>query len=50
MHRAEVKIKHIVKDLPPIYDAFYGNAAARKCPQCGTIHPGKKPPAGWVRL
>jgi 3-hydroxyanthranilate 3,4-dioxygenase len=50
VHRAEVKIKHIVKDLPPIYEAFYGNEAARKCPNCGAIHPGKKPPAGWVKL
>ena len=50
VHRAEVRIQHIVKDLPPIYEAFYGNEAARKCPQCGTIHPGKKPPEGWVKL
>jgi 3-hydroxyanthranilate 3,4-dioxygenase len=50
VHRAEVKIEHIVKDLPPIYEAFYGNEAARKCPNCGVIHPGKKAPDGWVKL
>ena len=26
------------------------DAAARKCKNCGTIHPGKTPPAGWVKL
>src|SRR5881392_1823044 len=28
VHRAELQIKNIVKDLPPIYEAFYGDAAA----------------------
>jgi len=50
VHRAEFKIENIVRDLPPIYEAFYGNAAARKCPQCGAIHPGKDPPPDWVKL
>jgi 3-hydroxyanthranilate 3,4-dioxygenase len=50
VHRAELTIEHIVKDLPPIYEAFYGNEAARKCPNCGVIHPGKKAPDGWVKL
>jgi 3-hydroxyanthranilate 3,4-dioxygenase len=50
VHRAELKIRHIVRDLPPIYEAFHNNAAARKCPSCGTIHPGKAPPPGWVKL
>lgn len=47
VHRAEFRIEHIVRDLPPIYDAFYANEAARKCRQCGTVHPGKTPPPGW---
>ena len=50
VHRAEFRIQHIVRDLPPIYEAFYGNPAARKCPQCGAMHPGKDPPPGWVKL
>ena len=25
VHRAEVKLKSIVKDLPPIFEKFYGN-------------------------
>lgn len=48
--RAEVKLKSIVRDLPPIYQAFYADEAARTCSKCGTIHPGKRPPAGWVSL
>ena len=45
-----MKVEHLVKDLPPLYEAFYADANARKCKRCGAIHPGKKPPAGWVKL
>ena len=39
VHRVEVNVQNIVKDLPPLFEAFYsGN---RTCPQCGAIHPGK---------
>jgi 3-hydroxyanthranilate 3,4-dioxygenase len=48
--RVEVKLKSIVRDLPPIYQAFYADEAARTCSKCGTVHPGKVPPAGWVSL
>ena len=50
VHRAEIDLESIVDDLPPIYAAFFNSEALRTCPKCGTIHPGKKPPAGWVRL
>ena len=50
VHRIEVKVQHLVKDLPPLYEAFYADAAARKCKNCGAIHPGKRPPAGWVKI
>jgi 3-hydroxyanthranilate 3,4-dioxygenase len=50
VHRIEVKVQHLVKDLPPLYDAFYADQTARTCKNCGAIHPGKKPPAGWVKL
>jgi 3-hydroxyanthranilate 3,4-dioxygenase len=40
----------LVKDLPPLYEAFYADMQARKCKACGAIHPGKKPPAGWVKI
>jgi 3-hydroxyanthranilate 3,4-dioxygenase len=48
VHRIEVSLKSIVRDLPPLYQAFYGDEKARTCPKCGVVHPGKKPPEGWV--
>lgn len=50
VHRVEVQLRNIVTDLPPLYEAFYADPAARTCPGCGTVHPGKEPPPGWVRL
>lgn len=50
VHRVEVDLKDIVADLPPLYEAFYGSETARTCPRCGTVHPGKEPPEGWVTL
>ena len=45
-----MKVASLVKDLPPLYAAFYADKDARKCKTCGAIHPGKTPPAGWVKL
>ncbi len=39
VHRVEVNVQNIVADLPPLFAAFY--ASERKCPQCGSIHPGE---------
>lgn len=50
VHRIEVKVQHLVKDLPPLYESFYADHNARTCKNCGAIHPGKTPPAGWVAL
>ena len=50
VHRAELQLQSIVEDLPPVYEAFYGSTEARTCPDCGTVHPGKEPPEGWVQL
>ena len=41
VQRVEVNLKSIVKDLPPLYKAFYEDEAARTCGSCGTLHPGK---------
>ncbi len=41
VHRVEVQLKSIVRDLPPLFNAFYGDTAARTCRECGTLHPGK---------
>lgn len=50
VHRVEVTLRDIVKDLPPLYEAFYGSQEARTCRHCGAVHPGKSPPEGWVKL
>lgn len=50
VYRAELQLQSIVRDLPPIYQAFYASEADRTCGHCGAIHPGKEPPAGWVTL
>ncbi len=51
VHRVEVKLNDIVKDLPPLFDGFHQDTDARTCKNCGTVHPGKgKPPEGWVQL
>lgn len=50
VHRVEVNLVSIVKDLPPLYQAFYANETARICPNCKTVHPGKIPPEGWVKI
>ena len=50
VHRVEVTVQHLVKDLPPLYEAFYADDKARTCKKCGALHPGRTPPAGWVSL
>ncbi len=50
VHRVEVQVKDIVKDLPPLFEAFYSDEKARTCKNCGTIHPGKTPPEGWAQM
>jgi 3-hydroxyanthranilate 3,4-dioxygenase len=41
VHRVEVQLRSIVDDLPPLFDRFYRDETLRKCPSCGTVHPGK---------
>ena len=50
VHRVEVTIRNIVADLPPLFTAFYDDLVKRTCHNCGRVHPGKEPPAGWVTL
>lgn len=42
VHRVEVQVQAIDKDLPPLFAAFEVDEQARTCPNCGTLHPGKK--------
>ena len=41
IHRAEVRLKSIVKDLPPLFEKFYSSEESRRCKKCGTVHPGR---------
>ncbi len=50
VHRAELILESIVRDLPPVYEQFYASTEARTCPSCSEVHPGKEPPEGWVTL
>jgi len=50
VHRAEIILTSLVRDLPPVYEAFYADEEARTCPECGALHPGKEPPDGWVQI
>ena len=44
VHRAEVLLKSIVTDLPPLFEQFYRNEELRVCSNCGAVHPGKPAP------
>lgn len=50
VHRAEMQLQSIVRDLPPVYEAFYASQETRTCPQCNAYHPGKDAPEGWVTI
>ena len=40
--RREVQLASIVDDLPKVYAQFYDSPESeRRCPQCGTAHPGR---------
>jgi 3-hydroxyanthranilate 3,4-dioxygenase len=42
LHRAEVRLKSLVRDLPPIFERFNSSEELRKCKHCGSVHPGKQ--------
>jgi 3-hydroxyanthranilate 3,4-dioxygenase len=41
VHRVELQVQAIDKDLPPLFAAFHKDVEARTCPNCATVHPGK---------
>lgn len=49
VHRVELKLRNIVKDLPPLFESFYDAEDQRTCSNCGTVHPGKVPPEDWLK-
>ena len=50
LDRVEVRVSDIVRDLPPLFAAFYEDRGRRTCKSCGALHPGKEPPPGWAVL
>ncbi|GLW67047.1 3-hydroxyanthranilate 3,4-dioxygenase [Actinomadura rubrobrunea] len=42
VHRAELQVRSIVDDLPPVFQGFYDGD--RTCRNCGAVHPGKEWP------
>lgn len=41
LFRAEVELRSIVDDLPPLFASFYDDETARTCEECGWVHPGR---------
>jgi len=41
VHRVEVQLKSIVKDLPPLFERFYQDESLRECGHCHAVHPGR---------
>ena len=41
VHRVEVQLQSIVRDLPPLFAQFHDRVELRKCPACGAVHPGR---------
>ena len=39
LHEEYLHVADIVKDLPPVFERFYGNATARTCKHCGHVLP-----------
>lgn len=39
LHAVSVQLKDIVKDLPPLFDAFWDSEDARGCKHCGHVMP-----------
>ncbi len=39
LYEEYLPLKNIVTDLPPLFDRFWQNEAARTCSQCGTVMP-----------
>jgi 3-hydroxyanthranilate 3,4-dioxygenase len=41
VHDAQLQVRDIVVDLPPVFEAFYASESARTCASCGHLHPGR---------
>jgi 3-hydroxyanthranilate 3,4-dioxygenase len=51
VRRVECQLVSIVDDLPRLYREFYESSSeSRRCPHCGTVHPGRDARAWHVQL
>ncbi len=41
LHRAEVEVRDIERDLAPVFAEFHARMDLRTCPDCATVHPGQ---------
>lgn len=41
LHRVELHVGNIVKDLPPLFESFYNSVELRTCGACKSVHPGR---------
>jgi len=41
VHRREVELKDIEKDLPPVFEEYWSDPALRVCKSCGHENPGR---------
>lgn len=41
LHRAQMHVSDLGRQLPQAFDAFHADMAKRTCDKCGTLHPGK---------
>jgi len=42
----KMPVNNVFYDMPPSYDAFYADEAARTCGNCVALHPGKPQEGG----
>lgn len=41
VHEVELQVRSLVDDMPPVFESFHNDTAARTCPKCSALHPGK---------
>ena len=41
LFRKEAFIEVLERDMPPVFDAYYGNAGHQHCKACGHVNPGR---------
>ena len=39
VHRHELELRDLVRDIPPVFEEYYGTVAKENCPNCGGPNP-----------